>query len=86
MPITSHPNAASLSTSPIAVKLPCFKTAVAIASTTGGLKIASGIDQNLEPSRTKDSGVARSPTRRDREKLRVARVERNMPNSKREND
>lgn len=95
IPHTRHPKAASRSTSPRLLTLPwppCqFADPIQIVSTAVGATRFSTVVQIQRMTvclgqglAMNDSGHERRPTMSEREKLSVARDERNMPSSKRE--
>ena len=88
MPHTSQPNAASCKTSPMVM----LEYVAAAYKTVGG---ATRFSRPEATNRTgafsghgcvNDRGVASRPTRKAREKLSVASVDRNMPRRRREKD
>ncbi|KAK4939331.1 hypothetical protein LTR28_009397, partial [Elasticomyces elasticus] len=98
IPHTVHPNAASASKSTTLLPQYAFAspsiaigdTAVSTTAltTNNGAPSDGGNDASslLGKGRMKERGDAQRPTRRESEKLRVARVEREAPRSRREKE
>lgn len=88
IPQTSQPKAASLRTSPM-LTLKYVETEYSAAVGDASWRKAAHAQRTAGwrgQGCMKDSGLAMTPTRKAKEKLRVARAERNMPSKRREND
>jgi hypothetical protein len=88
IPHTSQPNAASFNTSPklSPQKDDQAKMMVVGATSSSSILLVHRMAAFLGHGWAKVSGLARRPTKKAKEKLSVARDERNMPSSRREND
>lgn len=99
MPQTFHPNAASISTSPTPTPQnqqhpkstaggdsKCNKALLGSQYAMFRFALASCAELGDGSGPRKERGAERMPTRKAREKLRVASVERNMPSRSREKD
>jgi hypothetical protein len=87
MPQTCHPNAVSCNTLPTPTP---HAVAAEYSTAVGAIRFnppaTAHLTASLSKGCVKDSGEDKRPTRKAREKLRVAREDRNMPKSRREKD